>query len=181
MCSLCSRHPGTRHWHLYDTETEARCLEKTDRQLVCAQLVVVRNPSLPGLKTSRSSQALTSWHCVYSAKAQWWHEAFQGCGEMQTIPSFSLHWGSCWVGGSSWSLWAAAVLEELGVRCIFPYDESAPLASWWDKPCFQGKGEWSRRIGIGAESCVRKFAKNSFTVLAQNLLLLLLLQKPAVW
>lgn len=77
-------------------QKQARCLEKTDRQLVCAQLVVVRNPSLPGLKTSRSSQALTSWHRVCSAKAQWWHEAFQGCREMQTIPSFSLCWGSCW-------------------------------------------------------------------------------------
>lgn len=180
MCSLSSRHPETRHWHLYNTETGARCLEKTDRQLVCAQLVVVYNPSLPGLKTSRSSQALTSWHGVYSAKTQQWHEASQGCGEMQN-PFILPLLGKLLVGGSSWSFWAAAVLEELWVRCIFPYDQSAPLASWWDKPCFQGKGEQSRRIGPGAEDCVRAFPKNSFIVLAQNLLLLLSLQKLVVW
>lgn len=52
------------------------------------------------------------------------------------------------------------------IRCVFPYVQSAPLASWWDKPHFQGKGEQSRRIGLGAEDCVRRFPKNSFTVLA---------------
>lgn len=72
MCSLCRRHPETRHWHLYNTETEARCLEKTDRQLVCAQPVDVRNPSLPGLRTSGSSQALPSWHRICSAEARRW-------------------------------------------------------------------------------------------------------------
>lgn len=118
MCSLSCRHPETRHWHLYNTGTGARCLEKTDRQLVCAQLVVVHNPSLPGLKTSRSSQALTSWHSVCSAKAQWWHQAFQGCGEMQN-PFLLPLLGKLLVGGSSWSFWAAAVLEELRSDVFF--------------------------------------------------------------
>lgn len=45
---------------------------------------------------------------------------------------------------------------------------------------FREKENEARRIGLGAEGYVRKFAKNSFTVLAQKLLLLLLLQKPAV-
>lgn len=35
------------------------------------------------------------------------------------------------------------------------------------------QGEQSRKIGLGAEGCLRKFPKNSLTVLAQNLLLLL--------
>lgn len=153
MCSLCSRHPETRHWHLYNTETGARCLEKTDRQLVCAQLVVVRNPSLPGLKTSRSSQALTSWHCVYSAENSVVARSFSGLWRDANNP-FILPWlGKLLVGGSSWSLWAAAVLEELRVRCVFPYDQSAPLASWWDEPRSHGSRRtkqedwaWGRRL-----------------------------------